>query len=362
MRMLGAGSGLREVDVAMRRRISCLVVAIVCACWLLALGPAYARADGEQPTPVYQTLDELEGKRFAYITGSVYNQFVRDRVQDTQESFYASLADCIAALEAGKVDAAVQLSSGCQLAVNQKGGSVAMLPEHIVDVQEGYFFAHGSPLTEKFDAVIEDFWADGTIERLQDKWESADEAAKTLPTQDWEAPNGTLRFATPGALEPVSYVGPGGTPTGFDVELALLITERLGYHLDVTASTMDACLASVQAGKDDFGGCVTITKERAEFVDFTESTMNAYIAAIVAADTTAAAASSELEISSVADLAGKDLCAMTGSAYPPVLADLIDGVSIDDFSYYENHRTPGRRSPRARRMPTSREWRSQSSW
>jgi ABC-type amino acid transport substrate-binding protein len=83
---------------------------------------------------VYQSLDELEGKRFAYITGSVYNQFVRRRVSDTSESFYASLADCIAALEAGKVDAAVQLSSGCQLAVNRKGGTVAMLPERIVDV------------------------------------------------------------------------------------------------------------------------------------------------------------------------------------------------------------------------------------
>ena len=320
----------------MKRRIAHLAVALVCACWVLALGPAYARADGAGPMPVYQSLDELEGKRFAYITGSVYNQFIRERVPNTSESFYASLADCIAALEAGKADAAVQLSSGCQLAVNRKRGTVAMLPEHVVDVEEGYFFAHGSPLAEKFDDVIDDFWADGTIERLQAKWESADEAAKVLPEQDWEAPHGTLRFATTGALEPVSYVGADGIPTGFDVELALLIAERLGYHLEVSASTMDACLASVQAGKADFGGCVTITEERAEFVDFSKPTMDAYIAAIVAADTTSGASPSALEISSLADLAGKKLCAVTGSAYPPMVVDQIDGVKLKNFSYYES--------------------------
>ena len=69
------------------------------------------------------------------------------------------------------------------------------------------------------------------------------------------------------------------------MELALLIAERLDCHLEISASTMDACLASVQAGKDDFGGCVTITAERAEFVDFSKPTMDAYIAAVVAADT-----------------------------------------------------------------------------
>ena len=77
-----------------------------------AIAPALAYAD--EATPVYQTLDELSGKRIAYVNGSVYNQAVQSRIDGTTEEFYPSLAECVAAVEAGKADAAVQLSYCCQ--------------------------------------------------------------------------------------------------------------------------------------------------------------------------------------------------------------------------------------------------------
>jgi hypothetical protein len=87
-----------------------------------------AWAEETAPIPVYQTLDELAGKRFAYVNGSVYNQRIQALLDGTTEEFYASLPDCVAAVEAGKVDAAVQLSYCCQIVVNRKGGTVALLP------------------------------------------------------------------------------------------------------------------------------------------------------------------------------------------------------------------------------------------
>ena len=85
-------------------------------------------------TPEYQTLDELTGKRFAYVNGSVYNQAVQKRIEGTSEEFYPSLSECVAAVEAGKDDAAVQLSYCCQLAVNRRPGTVALLPEPVAEV------------------------------------------------------------------------------------------------------------------------------------------------------------------------------------------------------------------------------------
>ena len=200
----------------------------------LALLPAKAMAEEAGPEPSYQNLEELADKRFAYVNGSVYNLRVQERLEGTSEDFYPSLAECVAAVEAGKEDAAVQLSYCCQLAVNRRPGTVALLPEPIADVSEGFFFPKGSSLTAQFNELIRNLGEDGTLAKLEEKWVAADESGKTLPDQDWDAPNGTLRFVTSGVIEPFSYVGEGGEPKGYDVELALLIAKELGYHLKIS--------------------------------------------------------------------------------------------------------------------------------
>ena len=249
-----------------------------------ACAPTIARADDTAPKPVYQTLEELTGKRFAYVNGSVYGKNVEAKVEGTTESYYAALPDCVAAVEAGKADAAVQLSYCCQLVVNRKGGTVALLPESVDAVEEAFFFPQGDPLVAQFDQAIDELEQDGTIEELTAKWVGADEDAKTLPEQDWEAPNGTLKFATSGVLEPFSYVGAGGEILGYDVDLALHIAQKLGYHLKISTITMDAIFASVQTGKVDFGGTLTRTDEREKMVDFTKQVMPTTIAVIVKAE------------------------------------------------------------------------------
>lgn len=261
----------------MRSSLFALIAAMVLA--MLAFVPAIAYAD--ELTPEYQTLDELTGKRFAYVNGSVYNQAVQKRIEGTSEEFYPSLSECVAAVEAGKDDAAVQLSYCCQLAVNRRPGTVTLLPEPVAKVSEGFFFPHGSDLTAKFNDIIKRFSDDGTLKQLEDKWVAADESGKTLPEQDWAAPNGTLRFATSGVIEPFSYVGQGGQPKGYDVELALLIARELGYHLEITTIPMDSIFAAVDTGKADFGGTLTNTPERAAVCDFSEPVMPTTISVIV---------------------------------------------------------------------------------
>lgn len=252
---------------------------------LVAVGltclPATARAEEQKPEPVYQKLEELEGKRFAYVNGSVYNQNVQKKIEGTSEEFYPSLAECIAAVEAGKDDAAVQLSYCCQLVVNRRGGTVALVPDPVAKVSEGFFFPKGSPLKAKFNELIKKYSDDGTLKKMEEKWVAADESGKTLPNQDWDAPNGTLRFVTSGVIEPFSYVGEGGTPKGYDVDLALLIAKDLGYHLTISTLPMDSIFAAVDSGKADFGGTLTETPERASVCEFSDAVMPTTISVVV---------------------------------------------------------------------------------
>ena len=266
------------------------VAALICAVlYTVAAPPTPARADdsgteetGSEPVPIYQTLTELAGKRFAYVNGSVYDQAIEERIEGTKSDFYPSLSECVAAVESNKDDAAVQLSYCCQLAVNRRPDTVALLPEPVAEVSEGFFFPKGSALTEQFNELIDKFDEDGTLAELEQKWVAADESGKTLPEQDWDAPNGTLDFATSGVIEPFSYVGEGGEAKGYDVELALLIAKELGYHLKTSTIAMDSIFASVSSGKADFGGTLTETAERAEACDFSKTVMPTTISVIVA--------------------------------------------------------------------------------
>ncbi|MDO4797623.1 MAG: transporter substrate-binding domain-containing protein [Coriobacteriales bacterium] len=317
-------------------RLVAVVCTVVCA---LVLLPALAKADQTQeangPVPTYKTLDELAGKQFAYVNGSVYNQYVQKKIPNTEESFYASLPDCVAAVEGGKADAAVQLSYCCEAVVNRKGGTVALLPEHVGEVEEAFFFPKGDPLISKFNSVIKKFEEDGTIDRLTKKWVGTDESVKTLPAQDWDAPNGTLKFATSGVLDPFSYVGANGEILGYDVDLALNIAKELGYHLDVSTITMDAIFASVQTGKVDFGGTLTNTPERTEMVDFSEKVMPTYISVIVKAEDSGQAGGTVLELNEPKDLAGKKLGTVTGSVYKEIAEEAVPGLTDKSFSHYE---------------------------
>ena len=272
------------VNSTTRSRLFSLLAAMAMALALapaivLALAPASAHA--AEATPEYQTLSELAGKRFAYVNGSVYNLRVQEQISGTSEDFYPSLAECVAAVEAGKEDAAVQLSYCCQLVVNRRPGTVALLPQPVADVSEGFFFPRGSALTAKFNELIAKFGADGTLKKLEEKWVAADESGKTLPEQNWDAPNGTLKFVTSGVIEPFSYVGEGGVPKGYDVELALLIARELGYHLEVSTLPMDSIFAAVDTGKADFGGTLTNTPERASVCDFSDTVMPTTISVVV---------------------------------------------------------------------------------
>ncbi len=247
------------------------------------------RASGADQGAATKTLDDLAGGRIALVNGSVYDAVVEERIAGASLLWFSSFADCIAAVQGGKADAACQVSPICELAAQRSNGEVAVVPEYLKESPSGYFFAKGNPLRDDFDRIIAQLEADGTLAELQDKWVRGPDEEKVLPEQDWDAPNGTLRFVTTGIAEPTSYIDSDRKACGYDVELAMLIARELGYRIDVSTLPMDSIIAQVTSGKSDFGGELTITPERQEKADFTISAFDMGIALVVKSEPTAQA-------------------------------------------------------------------------
>lgn len=85
------------------------------------------------------------------------------------------------------------------------------------------------------------------------------------------AEGGTLTMATNAEFPPYEYYE-GGEVVGIDVEIAQAIADKLGMELVVEDMDFNSIIASVQSGKADFGAAgMTVTEERLQSVNFTDS-------------------------------------------------------------------------------------------
>ena len=167
-----------------------------------------------------------------------------------------------------------------QLAVNRNDG-IGIIPELLAEDRYAFVLQKGSPLTAKVNERMTAYREDGTIEKLYQKWTGGGDAAKTLPAQDWPAPNGTLKVAAAADAEPMSYLE-GNEVTGMCIELMYLIARDLGYHLQLGTNNAGSLVADIQTNKADIGASIfSVTEERKQMVDMTEPFYEGGVAVVV---------------------------------------------------------------------------------
>lgn len=98
--------------------------------------------------------------------------------------------------------------------------------------------------------------------------------------------DGKLVMATNAAFPPYEYKDGNGY-AGIDVEIAGLIAEELGLELEIVDIEFGAIIGGVETGKYDMGMAgLTVTEERKQQVNFTETYATGIQSVIVPADST----------------------------------------------------------------------------
>ena len=235
--------------------------------------------------PEYKTVDDLAGKRIGIIRGSVYGNVVAQKIRDvTTHGLYSftTVAEGILALKTRQIDALVEGTSVGELAVSVNSG-VGIMPQTIAPDEIGMCLAKNSPLTEKFNELLKLYRSDGTLDRLQEEWMGADVGKRSLPEQDWAAPNGELH-AVCSEYDPMSYMGGSGEIMGYEVEILYNIAHDLGYTVYVDEIPFSSIVKTVVDGDADVAlGNISITEDRLSKVDMTIPDYNGGVVAIVRA-------------------------------------------------------------------------------
>ena len=138
---------------------------------------------------------------------------------------------------------------------------------------------------------------------------------------------GVLHMATNAAFPPYEMISDNGGFEGIDVEIATLIAQKLGLELVVDDMEFGSVITSVQSGKSDIAMAgLTVTEERKQNVDFTESYATGVQVIIVPEDS---------DIKTVDDLANDKMIGVQDGTTGYIYCS----SPVEDGGYGEDHVT-----------------------
>lgn len=134
---------------------------------------------------------------------------------------------------------------------------------------------------------------------------SSEAASETETAELSTVEPGKLIMSTNAAFPPYEMTTDAGEFEGIDIETAQAIADKLGLELQIDDMDFDAALLAVQQGKSDMVMAgVTVTDERQNVMDFTDSYATGIQSIIVKEDS---------DIASVDDLTGKKIGTQRGT-------------------------------------------------
>ncbi len=201
---------------------------------------------------------------------------------DTGVVLYNKGADAIQALKTGKIDAVVIDSLPAQKFVDANDDlkiveNIWEPEQYAICLKKG-----NTELTEKMNEAIQELKDDGTLDKIMANYIGDDQGSYQYETPEGtEYTNGTLTMATNAEFEPWEYKE-GDNIVGIDADMAKAICDKMGYDLKIDDMAFESILAAVSSGKAEFGAAgMTVTDERKESVDFTDTYANASQVVIV---------------------------------------------------------------------------------
>ena len=155
----------------------------------------------------------------------------------------------------------------------------------------------GSSNTASTDAAAEETTEDVEAEATKEEAEDAEAAeGATDAAEVTTVEPGVLTMGTNATFPPYEYKD-GDDVVGIDAEIAQALADKLGLKVKIVDMDFDSLIASVQSGKIDMSlAGMTVTEERKQNVDFTDSYATGVQVIIVKEDS---------DIASADDLEGK---------------------------------------------------------
>lgn len=236
--------------------------------------------DAVQTGLAYTTIEEANGQPMAVPTGMILDLLTKEYLPDSPYSYYNAYADCLAALQSGKVQGFL-CDEPVARDIQRQNDDVGYIPA----VQEMDFIGIGvrkdkAELKGVLDAGILRYEQDGTLQAMQAAWFGDDDTLKVMP-EPRPGMKGTVICGVNAGNPPMSYVRRGEI-VGYEPALVMHILQDAGYEVKLQGMDFNAMFPAAVSGKADvIMGAMSITEERKKSVLFTEPVYRSRIVLMV---------------------------------------------------------------------------------
>ena len=216
--------------------------------------------------PVFRA---LEGKRVGVIIGSIQDIAVTQYAPKADIRRYTSMTDIMVALENGKVDVLCQenftVTANKAIAAVVDTVDAGLPPRYVA----ACFKLGNTALQQDFNAFLADIRADGTYQKILDRWLKTDDPA-ALPAPHQYGTGELIRVATYPAMPPYNFIC-SGKSSGMEIDLLTEWANRRNYRLEFLMMDFASQIPALQTGKADIAmGSVAVTEERQKQVLFSD--------------------------------------------------------------------------------------------
>ena len=226
-------------------------------------------------------VDDLAEKRIGIFSGTVQDAFIAKKYPKASIFRYDSTADLILSLTTGKTDAAM-IDLITARVILKRNPDLAILDENAFSTPIGVGFNKNNPaLRDEFNEFLKEIREDGTYAKMSKKWFEEDPEIAEMPP--FKNPVSGKKLTVAVAVEDLPYVAvKNGEYVGFDIEMMRLFAERRNYNLEISTMEFASLIAALASGKADIiTDGISISKERAEEINFSDNYAHLNTAVVV---------------------------------------------------------------------------------
>ncbi len=226
-------------------------------------------------------ISQLKNKRICVLTGSAGDIAARKTFPVAKFMDMISASDAALAVKTHKADAFIHNINVLENIV-EKEPELIILDQPVSKVEIAIAFQKGNDkLLSEINGVLNQLKNDGTLESMKQKW--IDVKYQTVPPLPVikQKTDGVLKMGTCAKAEPQSFIY-NNIITGYDIELALRLGEKLGKRIEIIDMNFESLIPALQSGKIDFAlSNFNVTEERKKFVNFSQSYINNDISVLI---------------------------------------------------------------------------------
>ncbi len=224
--------------------------------------------------------DDLPGKTIGVQTGSTAEDFAKELAENPKEGQpaanvvgYDKGADAVNALLAGELDCVIIDNEPAKLFILENE-ELQILPDIFVNEYYAIAVSKDRPeLTKELNKAMDALISEGVIDKILANYIGDNTGSYSYASpEDVNRSKGKLTMATTLDFAPYEWESDNGDPVGIDIDIFHALCDKLGYEPVISNMKFENIVDSVHNGESDIGmGALTVTEDRMEDVDFTES-------------------------------------------------------------------------------------------